>query len=206
MPSNRRQTKIGPQIVDLLVETPASEHASVRLEPEPAEVEATRPAPESQLTQEQRRIRELENQLALERGKKEPEVELDVPANPGDGSNIVIHFLEDGFTALGQTWVRGQELEFEPDSQAYRDTCDRHGRSWLELRNNEFEQVDRWGVIMFRNGPWPGKPLTAAAEVPFEPVRGSDGSIVRPPSVEELEAAAAAEAKRRRAAPRLPAR
>lgn len=201
MPSTRRQTKLGPQIVDLLAEQPEPEAV-----PEPAEEAPARPAPESQLTPEQLRIRELENQLALERGKKEPEVELDMPANPGDASNIVIHFLEDGFTALGHTWMRGQELEFEPESQAYRDTCDRHGRSWLELRHNEFAQVDRWGAIMFRNGPWPGKPWTAVAEESFEPVRTSDGQLVRGPSVEELEAAAAAEAKRGRAAPRLPAR
>lgn len=205
MPSTRgRQRPNSPQVVDPLAE-PAEQPTPVEPVDE-APAEPVRPAPESQLTPEQRRIRELENQLALERGAKDPEVEFDELASPGDGGNIVIHFLEDGFTALGQIWMRGQELEFEPGSQAYRDTCDRHGRSWLELRGDEFGQVERWGAVMFRNGPWPGKPLTAVAGETFEPVRAPDGSVVRGPSAQELEAAAVAEAKRRRAAPRLPVR
>jgi len=183
-----------------------SVHAPVLVDPLTMDSEVTpvaepvvpsRPVPESQLSPEQRRIRELEDQLAQERGRKDPEPELVVPEHPGAAGNILIHFLEDGFTALGKVWYRGQELEFEPDSQAYRDTCDRTGRSWLELRGNDFAQVKRWGKVMFRPGPWPGEPLTAAAREAFD-------QPANKPTEDELAAAANIEAGRRRAAPALP--
>jgi hypothetical protein len=166
-----------------------------------------RPVPENQLTPEQRRIRELEDQLAREQGKKDPEPEYEV-AQPGSTENILIHILEDGFTALGRVWYRGQELEFTPGSQPYRDTFDRRGWSWLTLVDDEFAQVDKYGSIKFRRGPWPGKPLTAAASLAVQkPLRvvGGDASVT-PPTEAELEAAQAAELKRNRAAPRLAVR
>lgn len=171
--------------------------------PEPAR---TRPVPESELTPDQRRIRELEDRLAREIGKKDPELELEVPPVPGDSGNILIHFLEDGLTALGTVWYRGQELEVAPGSPAYRDTCDRRGWSWLELRNDEFGQVEKYKKVMFRSGPWPGKSLIDAAQVPYESLKPYQNSPVRPPTEEELAAAAKAEVRRRRAAPRLPVR
>lgn len=166
-----------------------------------------RPVPESQLSPEQRRIRELEDRLAQEMGRKDPDPELEVA--PADGSNILIHFLEDGFTALGTVWYRGQELEVAPGSPAYRDTCDRRGRSWLELRNDEFGQVEKYGKVMFRSGPWPGKSLLDAATVPYQslkPLKTDGGAPVRPPTEAELAVAQKAEVRRRRAAPRLPTR
>ncbi len=182
----------------------ASGAAHTAGEPAPAEVETPpqAPVPVAELTPEQVMIRELRNQLALERGKKDVEQELDPVAQPGSADNIVIHFLEDGFSALGEVWYRGQEIEFEVGSKSYRDTFNRLGQSWLDLRLNEFAQVERWGRIMFRPGPWPGKSL-ADAKVTFQTVKNADGSIVAAPTAEELAKAAAAEAKRRRAAPRL---
>lgn len=220
MPAPKRRPKVEsrPQVVDVLsqdpdgsvLETfqptlpdsltlPAETHPDV----EPGISTTTtsiRPVPDSELTPEQLRIRELENMLALERGKKDVEPEFEAPAVPGNPDNILIHFLEDGFTALGQVWFRGQELEFEPNSAAYRDTCDRNGWSWLELRNDEFAQADRWGRIMFRNGPWPGKPYQAAAKLTWK----AGNTSVEPPTESELAKADAAERRRRRAAPRLP--
>lgn len=163
-------------------------------------------------TPEQLRIRELENLLAQERGKKDPPPQYELPkttsATPsaGPSTNILIHFVaEAGFTALGQVWFRGQELEFTPGSQAYRDTCDRNGRSWLELRGDDAAQIERWGEVQFRTGPWPGKSYVEAATARFEQLRSmkDDGSYVPAPSEAELTAAAAAETGRRRAAPRL---
>lgn len=163
------------------------------------------PPKTEELTPEQRQIRDLQDQLAKERGRKDPEPEYDVITNSDDQGNIVIHFLEDGITALGKVWCRGQELEFAPGSKAYNDTCDRYGRSWLDLRTREFDQVERWGKVMFRPGPWPGKSLLDVASQPFDVAKGlKDGERVIP-TEEELLAAQKAEAKRRRAAPRLPA-
>lgn len=127
------------------------------------------------------------------------------PTNTGSTEAIVIHFLEDGFTALGNVWYRGQELEFAPGCQAYRDTLDRNGRTWLDLRGDEMAQIDRWGKVMFRVGPWPGKPLTAVAEANFEPLKPLKEGQSLAPSIDELSRAQAA-ATRNRAAPRLPVR
>lgn len=198
-----------PQVVDVLAESAESaetpDDTPQVADPPPAPAQH-RPVPESQLTPEQRRIRELEDQLAKERGRKDPDPELVEPASPGADGNIRIHFLEDGFTALGQVWYRGQEIEFEPGGRAYADTCDKFGRSWLEMRADEFAQVERFGKVMFREGPWPGKGYLDAAKAGFENLKvlSGDGTVQRP-SETELLAAATAETKRRRAAPRLPA-
>jgi hypothetical protein len=185
---------VSPPESEPVVDTPAHSEAP------PAE----RPVPESELTPEQLRIRHLEDQLAREMGKKDPAVEYEPPTDSGE--NILIHFLEDGMTANGQVWYRGQELEFVPGSQTYRDTFDRNGNSWLDLRNNEFAQVDKYKKIMFRSGPWPGRSIVDAAGL-IKPLKSLNGDqAVPPPTTQELEAAAAAEAKRRRAAPRLPTR
>jgi hypothetical protein len=121
-------------------------------------------------------------------------------SNPGDGGNIVIHILEDGFTGLGKVWYRGEELEFEPNSMAYKDTFNNRGQSWLDLRKNEFAQAERWGKVMFRDGPWPGK---GYADGTWETLRdlAKDGHVT-PPSQVELDAAE--KARRKRAAPHLP--
>src|SRR3954453_22291669 len=125
-PEPAEQAVIEIPTVELLPDTPAE-----------------RPKPDAELTPEQRRIRDLENQLALERGKKDVEPELET-VTADNAETIVIHFLEDGLTSLGKVWPRGQELEFVRGGQAYRDTCDRQGRSWVELRDNEFAQVERF--------------------------------------------------------------
>ncbi len=163
--------------------------------------QAQRPVPEAELTPEQRRIRQLEDQLAKVEGKKDREGELVFPEE--NDENIVIHFLEDGFTALGVIWMRGQELEFTPGSQAYEDTKDRNGKSWLDYRNDEFGQVDKFGKIMFRSGLWPGK---SYRDGKFETLGSlsKDGSFVPPPSEDELTAADNAARARKRAAPSFP--
>lgn len=165
---------------------------------------SSRPVPETQLTPDQLRIRDLEDQLAKAQGNKDVEPTYEEPANPGSEENILIHFLEDGFTALGQVWFKGQEIEFTPGSQAYEDTKDRNGKTWLDLRNDEFAQVDRYGKIMFRSGPWPGKDYAAAAGS-FAKLKALSGDgVVAGPSEAELYKAAEMERARRRAAPTLP--
>lgn len=131
----------------------------------------------------------------------EPETVYE-PPDPA-GENILIHILEDGFTALGQVWYRGQELEFTPGSPAHRDTFDRNGNTWLDLRDKDFAQVERWGNVMFRSGPWPGKSLREG-KVQFDQLKSLTGDgLVPVPGEKELAEAEAAEARRRRAAPRL---
>lgn len=165
-----------------------------------------RPVPDAELTIEQLRIRDLENQLALERGKRDVEPEFE-PIEPDADGNIVIHIVGEGFTALGQQWYIGQELEFKPDGRAYKDTFDRRGKSWLSLANNEMAQVEKYGKVLFRSGPWPGKDYTAAAGTELQfPLRGLSSGKVYPPTQDELHSAARQETARGRRAPYLPAR
>jgi hypothetical protein len=112
--------------------------------------ETARPVPESELTPEQRQIRQLQDELARTRGKSD-EVPVEYEENVEGG--ILIHFLVDGVSAQGRIWYRGQEAVFGP--KAYDQTRNRQGQSWLEL--SEDDQVQRWGVVKFRKGPWPGK-------------------------------------------------
>lgn len=157
-------------------------------------------APDTEPSADQLRIQELEHRLALAEGKKDVQGALEF-AEP-NADNIVIHFLEDGLTALGQVWMRGQELEFARDGQAYRDTKDRTGWSWLSLVEDEFGQVSKWGKVMFRRGPWPGKTYRDGTYEILGQVTGA--GTVPAPSQAELATAEEAERARRRAAPVLP--
>jgi len=106
-----------------------------------------RPAPAE--TAEQKQIRDLQDQLAKANGRKEGELEFEENVEGG----ILVHFLEDGFTSNQQVFYRGQEVIFGPE--AYANTRDRTGQSWLHLSDEE--QFERWGVVKFRKGAWPGK-------------------------------------------------
>ena len=133
------------------------------------------PLPESVLTPEQIQIRQLEDQLAIKKAK-----ELEAAPEQWDTSEgvetVIIHIVEDGFTALGRVWYIGQEIEFVKGGRAYNDTKDRNGSTWLDLDENG--QIDRYGKIYFRLGEWRGKTY-------------------------EISEAAAEERKRRRKAPIL---
>lgn len=109
-------------------------------------------------TPEQREIRELKEQvqalmagLASKTSEEAPKTE----DAPEEGDTIVIHFIEDGHTAQGQVWYRGQELEFIVGSKAWNDTLDRNGDSWVLM--SESDQADKWNAVKYRRGPWTGK-------------------------------------------------
>lgn len=165
-----------PDLADLL--GPATTKAPVTKAPEPAPVAAptpvqppvqaavpvsapapvaSRPAPEAELSAEQKEIRDLRHQLAVANSRKlenlpDDAVEL-IPAVSAD--RIIIHFVRDGFTHAGRIWYRGQELAFDPGTQPYEDTKDRYGFSWLDL--DEMGQAASYGHVFWRKGPWPGK-------------------------------------------------
>jgi hypothetical protein len=135
--------------------------------------ESGRPVPESQLTPDQKRIRDLEDQLARKQAARLTTAE-DTLADKEDGDTLLIHFLEDGFTACGRVWYRGQELEFTIGSKAFIEQKDRAGRSWLEL--DDSDQMRKFGRVYFRRGPWPGKEWEDEAAAKAERKRAS-----RPP-------------------------
>lgn len=69
--------------------------------------------------------------------------------------SITVNFVEDGFTALGKVWYRGEELTVQKGSEDWDKTLTPSGVSWLEL--SESEQEERYGRRMFREGRWSGK-------------------------------------------------
>lgn len=112
-------------------------------------------------------------------------------AQPENGQEtILLHFLEDGFTAAGQIWYRGQEVEFVPGSEAHTQQFDRLGKSWLDLIDDPRAQVQRWGKHMFARGPWPYTDWSEASEV-----------LTDPEEAAMAKAAADAEKRRGRRAP-----
>ena len=146
--------------------------------------------PEAALTDEEREIRDLEDQLA-KREAKILESSATKYAEPAKGETLLIHFLEDGMTFSGQSWYRGQEVEFEIGGTAWEQQKDRNGNTWLDLVDDIDAQWAKWGKQMFARGPWRGK-----SWIDFS-------HITDPAERAEAEAAAKAEARRNRAAPIL---
>lgn len=72
-------------------------------------------------------------------------------------NTVVIHVLRSGLTIPGETVYSGfvayqnQTITLSPE-QVER-TRDRHGRSWLDMSDDE--QRERWGEIRFARGPAP---------------------------------------------------
>lgn len=154
------------------------EEAVAQAEAAPAEEEVL-----PELTADQIRIIELEAKLAQVTAEKAPAQYAATPT----GETILIHFVEDGFTAQGQLWYRGQELEFEVGGEAHEQTKNRFGVSWLDMATDVDAQWERYGKEMFRAGPWRGKSWESAVT--------EDGNE------RDVAAAAAKERKRNRAAP-----
>ncbi len=79
----------------------------------------------------------------------------DIPPAPVEPETVLVHFVEDGLTLLGQVWYRGQEIEVTQGTDAWDLLVD--PTSGMLLKLDEDEQIDRWGKRYFRNGPWRGK-------------------------------------------------
>lgn len=110
-----------------------------------------RPLADSQLTPEQLQIRALQDELARTKGASIETIQEVVEEVNGEG--FLIHILEDGLTVAGRVRYRGEEILFGPE--AYEETKDRFGQSWLH--QDDTAQFERWGSVKFRKGPWPGK-------------------------------------------------
>jgi hypothetical protein len=87
-----------------------------------------------------------------------------------DGQSVLIHIREDGFTACGRVWYRGQELEFTVGQPNWEDTKDIKGNSWV--LQTESDQLRRYGRVMFGLGPWPGSEWDNASAASAEARRG----------------------------------
>lgn len=152
-------------------DTSATEEGTTTVGPEKESTTDLSSNSTQEQTPEQKKIQELQDQLAKALGNKDPEVEDEEVTNPGSEENILVHFVRDGFIDLGSIWYKGQEVEVEPSSSNYQSA-----KKWADY--SEAEQIEYFGDVYFRKGPWTGKTY-------------------------EEEAAAKAERRRNRAAPRV---
>jgi hypothetical protein len=164
--------------------------------PQPGVVTAARPKPAAELTPEERAERERQHAAALAAARRFEQAEPTYV--PTEGEAVLIHFVADGFTAFGQVWFRGQEMEIGPGHPRWAEA-----RRWITL--SRFEQIDRYGEQKFDFGPWPGRPYVDAAGSFERLVTGpKDAPVPVPvPTAAQLAQAQEAEVRRGRAVPML---
>lgn len=105
-----------------------------------------------------------EDAKAVEQGKAQAEadkVASDSQPSATSDEVHVIHVVEDGFTALGKVWYRGEEIRVAEGSDEWRQITDTKGKTFYDLADDEAEQIARYGKVLFRSGPWPHERLTA---------------------------------------------
>lgn len=164
--------------------------------PPQAAAAAARPRPAAELTPEEKAERERQHAAAIAAARRFEQAEPQFV--PTEGEAVLIHFVADGFTAFGQVWFLGQELEIGPDHPRWAEA-----RRWITM--SRFEQIERYGAHKFDPGPWPGRPYADAAGS-FE--RLMTGPKDKPvpvavPGQAELEQVQEAERRRGRAVPIL---
>jgi hypothetical protein len=152
-----------------------------------------RPRPVAELTDEEKAERERQHAEAVAAAaafEKAPEVIV-----PSEGEAVLIHFVEDGLTAFGRVWYRGQELAIGPDHPRWAEAL-----GWIML--DKAAQFERWGKQYFDHGPWPFQRSYVDPGARYEEMKtvGGQGRVPGP-SEEELRRADAAEAARGRGVP-----
>lgn len=152
--------------------------------------------PEAALTPLEREIRDAEDMLAA---KATQEMASAAPAYeaPQSGNTILIHIVNDGLPINGQMTYRGQEFEFEVGGKAYNQTLDRFGNTFLDLADDVDAQYQKWGEQKIASGPWRGKRVGYTLQ--DAPREMSQAEKVQ--WLADMNAHAAAEARRGRAAP-----
>src|SRR5712692_4394867 len=155
-------------------------------------VSLSAPLPVAPLTPEEKISKERAHQIALEMGKVNPVTVFAPGRTPQGVSSAVIHFLVDGFTAFGNVWMRGQEIELWPGHPRWQEA-----QSWITL--DVPGQYARFGRQIFGNGPWPGARSYTAGTGHLQALKSVSGDgAVSEPTEEELKKADAAEQQRGR--------
>ena len=165
---------------------------SAQAPPSPAG-QAARPKPAAELTDEEKAERERQHQQAIAAAAAfEAAPEQIVPS---EGEAVLIHFVEDGLTAFGRVWYRGQELAIGPDHPRWAEA-----RGWVTL--DKAGQYERWGKQYFDSGPWPFQHSYVDPGAQYEKLKviGGEGSVPGPDE-EALRRADAAERARGRGVP-----
>ena len=160
----------------------------------PDGTETARPKPAAELTDEERGERERQHAAAVQAAaafEQAPEVIV-----PAEGETLLIHFTEDGLTAFGRVWYRGQELAIGPGHPRWPEAV-----GWITL--DKAGQFARWGRQYFEHGPWPFQRSYVDPAARYEDMRtvGGQGKMPGGPSEDELRRADEAEARRNRGVP-----
>jgi len=164
--------------------------------PDAVRAEGVRPRPAAQLSPEELAERDKAHAAAVaETARFEAQPQA---WQPTEGRAVLIHFIDDGLTAFGQVWYRGQELEIGPDHPRWEEA-----RGWILL--NRAQQAERWGRQFFEHGPWPGRRSYTEEQGGFQQLSGTDHAgnpvTIAGPGEEALRQADAAEARRARGVP-----
>jgi hypothetical protein len=86
------------------------------------------------------------------------EVKTQLPIKASGKQKKIFHFVEDGFTFLGKTWYRGEEVVLVEGSEDWEKCLDRYGN--FALNKGDYEQMEAYnGTVFYREGPWPGLPF-----------------------------------------------
>ncbi len=162
--------------------------------PVTVDLEAARPKPASELSAAERAERDRQHAEALAAARQfenAPAVFV-----PSEGEAVLVHFIEDGLTAFGQVWYRGQEIEIGPGHPRWEEA-----RAWVLL--DRTGQISRWGKQFFAPGPWPGRQSYLDGADGFEKLgaeKGGGGTFAGP-GEEALRKADEMERRRGRAVP-----
>jgi hypothetical protein len=157
-----------------------------------------RPKPESLLTENEKVQRQRAHAEAVRLGASLPNPVFE-PVSP-TAPQQVIHLIEDGLTFAGLTWYRGQEIRLTVGSERWK-----QAQAWIN--QTDFEQVERYGSIKFRPGPWPGLSYADALKQQQHPLSALDKTKAKAgvkaalPDEDALHRAQQAEERRRGAVP-----
>jgi hypothetical protein len=146
-----------------------------------------------QLSPEELLSKEQAHKIAVAMGNGNPVLAYASGQAPPNVQPVVIHLLIDGFTAFGNVWYRGQEMELWPGHPRWSEA-----QSWITL--DTAGQYARFGRQVFGNGPWPGVRSYTAGSGHFQPLEAVGGGSVEP-TEDELKAADRKEQQRGRRVP-----
>lgn len=76
-----------------------------------------------------------------------------IPAPVAPKFRKVFHLVNDGLTFAGKVWYRGEEIVVEEGTTEFELAFDRKGN--FILGKSEVEQIETYGEVKYREGPWP---------------------------------------------------
>jgi hypothetical protein len=156
---------------------------------------AARVVPAEDLSPAAQAERERQHAAALRAGAAVPALNIERPS--GQRPTLTFHIVRSGWTWAGMVWYRGQEIVLEEGTPRWHEA--QRFINWTEQ-----EQMDRYGCIRWRLGPWPYRKSYAQIEPgSYQQLGSLDGKgHVTGPTDEQLRQADVLEAQRGGGVPR----